>query len=264
MKARTTIGESVQHLSHELLRYCGPILVAPALNTYPKEMIGNGTYALIDTEAKRLLVTCSHVWDKYEASHDMDSKTILAVSLGENDANIAFRDPKSHLIAVDRDLDLAVLEFEPDQIHIPHGKSWFKVSHWPILKAEKGDCIVSLGFPRAWRNTAGMECNFGCAAIPFIVTDTDDRVIAAFSDDRNKQVLSDMRECMGGLSGSPAYCLNKKGEMRLVGFTKSGPLESDAPNREYQTNPDSPLLSVQFTHASFLQMNGSLLGASNV
>jgi hypothetical protein len=258
MKPKITKDEFSKYLSHELLRFCGPIFVAPALNSYPGTMIGNGTYALIDTGEKRLLITCSHVWDEYGAKHDQNSETVLALSLGEGDSNIAFKDPKSHRIAIDRDLDLVVLEFEPDQIHVPHRKSWFKISDWPIQQAEKGDCIITLGFPGAWRKTAGLECKFECVVIPVIVTDTNDRTIAAFSDNKNKQVLNDMKDSMGGFSGSPAYRLNTNGEMSLVGFTKIGPEPGNAPERKYLTSPDSDLLLVQFTHACFLRPNGML------
>ena len=44
-------------LEGELLRYCGPIFVAPTHNTYPGEMIGNGTYALIDTDLTAVRIT---------------------------------------------------------------------------------------------------------------------------------------------------------------------------------------------------------------
>jgi hypothetical protein len=255
----------IQQLSDELLRFCGPIFIAPALNSYPNQMIASGTYALIDTGEKRLLVTCCHVWDKYETHCDKNSKTILAVSLGEGKSSIAFLNPKSHRIAIDRDLDLVVFEFDPEEIKIPHNKSWFKISDWPIARIEKGVHIVTLGFPGAWRKTSGVECNFRCAAIPFAVTDVGSMGIAAFSDGKNNQVLNDMKNSLGGISGSPAYCFNEKRQLCLVGFAKSGVETTNAPNKKYQTSPDSPLPAVFFTHASFLKPDGSLsYGSGNL
>ena len=248
----------IEQLDRELFRYCGPVFVAPALKSYPEQMIGNGTYALIDTGEKRLLVTCCHVWDEYEKHHDANSETVLAVSLGDGDSNIAFKNPKSHLVSIDRDLDLVVLEFEPKEIPVSHNKSWFRVSDWPIPRIEKGSHIVTLGFPGDWRRTAGVECVFRRVAIPLSVTDVSKYSIAAFSDGKNDQVLNDMKDSLGGISGSPAYRLNEKSELCLVGFAKSGSEKTDAPNRKYQSSPDSPLPAVFLTHASFLQPDGLL------
>lgn len=255
---RTAKQKWIEQLDCELFRYCGPIFVAPALNSYPEQMIGNGTYALIDTGERRILVTCCHVWDEYEKHHDSNSEAILAVSLGDGDSNIAFKNPKNHLVSINRDLDLVVLEFEPKEIKVPHNKSWFRILDWPIPRIEKGSHIVTLGFPGVWRRTSGVECVFRRVAIPFAVTDVSNYSIAAFSDGQNEQVLADMKDSLGGISGSPAYRLNNNRELCLVGFTKLGVEATASTNRKYQTSPDSPLPAVFFTHASFLQKNGSL------
>jgi hypothetical protein len=247
-----------EQLDHELFQYCGPIFIAPKLKSYPEQIVGCGTYALIDTGKRRVLVTCCHVWDDYETHHDADEEAVLAVSFGDGNSCFAFKSPKNHLVSIDRDLDLVVLEFEPEEIKFSHKKSWFQISEWPIPRIEKGKRIVTLGFPGAWRRTAGVECVFRRVAIPLTVTDVSKYGIAAFSDGNNHQVLNDMKDSLGGISGSPAYCLNEKRELCLVGFAKSGVETTDAPNRKYQSSPDSPLPAVFFTHASFLQQDGSL------
>ncbi len=252
------IETSIKNLTCELLRYCGPIFVAPALDSYPKDLIGNGTYALIDTGEMRLLVTCCHVWDKFQEQHDADNETILAVVVGEGDSVIAFKNPERHRIAINRDIDLVVFEFEPEGLGVRHNKTWFKISEWPIPKIANGECIVTLGFPGAWRTTVGTECNFKGVAIPLVVTDTTDRTLAAFSVEENQSVLSDMKDAWGGISGSPAYRLTKDGELQIVGFAKVGPLESDSPDRKYQSDPGSSLSGLCFAHASFLLQNGEL------
>ena len=253
----------IEQLDRELFRFCGQIFVAPALNSYPEQMIGNGTYALIDTGKKRVLVTCCHVWDEYEKHHDANLETVLAVSLGDGNSCIKFNNPENHRISIDRDLDLVVLEFEPEAVPVSHNKSWFRISKWPIPRIEKGSHIVTMGFPGAWRKTDGVNCVFKRVVIPFAVTDVSNIGIAAFSDGKNNQVLNDMKDSLGGISGSPAYCLNEKRELCLVGFVKSGVEETDAPNRKYQSSPDSPVPAVFFTHASFLQSDGSLARASS-
>jgi len=252
-----TRSQNIKWLTDELLRYCGPIFVAPSLDSYPADMTA-GTYALIDTGEKRLLITCCHVWDEYVRRHDEDKRTVLGVNLGDQDC-IAFMNPLAHQLAVDRDLDLVVLEFGPDSIAVPHNKSWFRISDWPIPRSEKGEHIVTLGFAKARRTTDGINVTFGCAALPFAITDTSDRSIVVFCDERNEQVLNDVKNCLAGISGSPAYRVTEMGELHLVGFAKSGSLEDNASERTYQASPESPLRAhVSFTHASFLRYDGKL------
>ena len=248
--------DTIARIENELLRYCGPIFVTPSPNSYPdNKTIKNGTYALIDTGQKRLLVTCYHVWEYYETQFAVNPETVLALALNEGEPCIAFRNPKERRLAFDRELDLAVFEFAPD---FCHSKSWFRMTERLVPKVEKGECIVTMGFPGVCRTVSGTVCNFNCVAIPLVVTDINDRTIAAFSVEENQSVLCDMKDSLAGISGSPAYRLADNGSLELVGFAKAGPLESDSPHRTYEPTPRSPLSGVFFTHASFLQQNGLL------
>ena len=62
---RKHVEAFVDTLSKEMLAFCGPIFITPGLLTYPDQMVDNGTYSLIYTGQKHLLVTCHHVWQKY-------------------------------------------------------------------------------------------------------------------------------------------------------------------------------------------------------
>ena len=84
-------------------------------------MIDNGTYCLIDTGKKRLLVTCHHVWQAYLDYQRENPDVTLAINLGDGDASIAFAFPERQLIDTDADLDLAVFGFEPSQTRIATG-----------------------------------------------------------------------------------------------------------------------------------------------
>src|SRR5262245_60856086 len=246
----------VRKLADELSHHCGPIFVVPSLDSHREEIFGSGTYALIDTGEKRLLVTCYHVWDEYEKLHDAESKTRLAVAV--SDSVISFKEPRTHLIAGDRDLDLAVFEFEPKTIGVLHQKSWFKVRDWPISKVNRAAYIVTVGYPGRLRKNVGGVCTVRSVPIPLAVTDTTDRTIAAFSTENNQQVLNDIKDSLAGISGSPAYCYSSDGERRLIGFAKVGPLERNDPDRKFESVPDSCLPAMFFTHASFLQRDGTL------
>jgi hypothetical protein len=246
----------IKQLVDELSRYCGPIFIVPSLDS--DEIIDAGTYALIDTGEKRLLVTCHHVWEKYEEQHDKNGNTVLAVAVG--DSIISFKDPLKHRISFDRDLDIVVLEFEPETIGIPHKKSWFKVTEWPISKVDKGTWVVTLGYPGALRSKSEFVCRVQSVPMPLNVTDTSDRAFSAFCSNENRQVLNDTKNSLGyfgGISGSPAYCYSANGELRIVGFVKGG--QDTAPDRKYQAESGSLFSgAVLIAHASFLERDGKL------
>ena len=94
----------VDALSKEMMSFCGPIFITPGLKTYPREMIDNGTYSLIDTGQRRILVTCQHVWQAYLDYRIKNPEAVLAINLGDGDATIGFEDPERQLSMRTRNL----------------------------------------------------------------------------------------------------------------------------------------------------------------
>lgn len=115
---RERVAAFVETLAKEMLAFCGPIFITPGLRTYPEQMIDNGTYSLIDTGQRRLLVTCHHVWQAYLDCRTKNPDAALCINLGDGTASIAFALPERQLIDADADLDLAVFNFEPSQIRV--------------------------------------------------------------------------------------------------------------------------------------------------
>src|SRR5437773_12255319 len=103
---REHVAAFVESLTNEMLAFCGPIFITPGLKTYPEQMIDNGTYSLIDTGKKRLLVTCQHVWQAYLNCRKENPDAALGINLGDDVASIAFAFPERQLIAEDSELDL--------------------------------------------------------------------------------------------------------------------------------------------------------------
>lgn len=244
-----------------MLAFCGPVFITPGVNTYPEQMIDNGTYSLIDTGERRLLVTCHHVWQAYLDHRQNHPETNFGLNLGDGDATIGFNRPERHLIDSDADLDLAVFEFEPSQIlinknAISHQKNWFRIRHWPIAKAKEGDCVVLMGFPGKEIRKEGPLCVVNAYPIPLRVSSVGSRAILILNMQENVKVFSEVKNVLGGLSGSPAYTLGENGAS-LVGFVKSGykPRDSDYHNAENNLFAGTLFL----THASFLQRDGTLV-----
>lgn len=254
------VAAFVESLTNEMLTFCGPIFITPGLRTYPEQMIGNGTYSLIDTGKKRLLVTCHHVWQAYLDCQRENPDVALAINLGDGDASIAFAFPERQLIDTDADLDLAVFGFEPSQIRVNkaqvnHQKDWFPLRQWPIPKASDGEYVTLMGFPGRRIKKEGMLCTFRTQALPLKITHAGHKQIYVMNEGENVEVFNDIKGWLGGLSGSPASTISENGAS-LVGFVKSGFKQSgEATN----TGDDSVFSgSLSLTHACFLQPDGSL------
>jgi hypothetical protein len=251
-----------QALAKEMLTFCGPIFITPGLLTYPEQMIDNGTYSLIDTGRRRLLVTCHHVWQAYCDCRAENPDAVLGLNLGEGDRNIAFAFPERQLIDADPDLDLAVFDFEPSQIQVKgvqvnHQKDWFPIRKWPIPKASDGDCVVLMGFPGKRIKKARQLCIFTTQIIPLKISGVGHKGILILNEPKNVEVFADIKNRLGGLSGSPAYTLSKNGAS-LVGFVKAGYKRADCASP--RTGSDSLFAgSLSLTHACFLQPDGKLV-----
>jgi len=250
----------VKSLANEMLTYCGPIFIAPGLRTYPKEMIDNGTYSLVDTGQRRLLITCNHVWQAFLERRAEYPESVLALNLGEGTGSIAFAHPERQLIDTDSTLDLAVFDFEPNQIRtdgvmVNHQKDWFPVRQWPIAKVRDGEHVMLMGFSGKRVKKVGMLCTFVTQVLPLSLSGVGSREMYIFNEGENTEVFNDMKNWLGGLSGSPAYVLGKDGAS-LVGFVKSGFKRTVEEGNLSDSSVFAGCLSL--THASFLQRDGTL------
>jgi len=128
-----------------LLTFCGPVYIAPALTAPPSEIIANGTFALVETGVRRLIVTCWHVWDFYEDEKSRNPGTVMALVLATGLKTYAVTPT---LIDADRDIDLAVFEWDGPE---PEEKDFFPVRRFPIPRVGPGAIIALQGFPGARR-----------------------------------------------------------------------------------------------------------------
>lgn len=257
---RKPVAAFVEALSKEMLAFCGPIFITPGVRTYPGQMIDNGTYSLIDTSKRRLLVTCHHVWQAYLDCRTNNRDAALCINLGDGTASIAFVLPERQLIDADANLDLAVFDFEPSQIRtdktqINHQKNWFSIRNWPIPRASDSEHVALMGFPGKRITKDGILCTFRTQVLPFKISHVGNKQIYIMNEGQNVEVFNDIKGWLGGLSGSPAYTLGKTGAS-LVGFVKSGFKQT---GDRTSIGDDSVFAgSLLLTHASFLQQDGTL------
>lgn len=252
----------VKSLTPEMLTFCGPIFIAPGLRTYPEQMIDSGTFSLIDTGERRLLVTCHHVWQAYLECRKANADAALGIILGDGDACIAFGSPERHLIEQDADLDLAVFDFEPTQLRangvpVRHQKDWFPIPRWPIPMIVAGEYVALMGFPGKRIKKEGMLCTFGTEVVPLKVSGVGHKQLYILNEGENVEVFNDIKSWLGGLSGSPAYTLGESGAS-LIGFVKSGFKRPEATADQANTCDSVFAGTLLLTHACFLQRDGTL------
>src|ERR1043165_351254 len=187
----------------QVLSVCGPIYIAPSLSSRPSEITANGSFGLIDTGERKLLITCCHVWDYYLDAKARRPDTIIAVVLGTGFKAYAF-DPV--LIDCDRDIDLAVFDWNGNELG---EKAFFPVRVFPIASARPGDLIAIQGFPGVHREATEVAGKFGAFFVGTTVTAVNDRkVLISNSGTRSLRSVKTKESlapfALGGMSGSPA------------------------------------------------------------
>lgn len=223
-----------------LLQHCGPIFF---YRTAPFMCVcGNGTFGLVDTGRKKLLVTCAHIWTEYQEAQarQSDSGLNLAVLVGTNRPVHLPYEP----LHVDDKLDLATWDMEPLMSEFTHRK-FFSISNQRLPPLKPKDVLASIGYTGETREVSPLGANFGYHFSGFSVSDTSGPFILAnmstskmFGRDGNRIPAP---EHFGGLSGSPVYLLQQHYILRLVGFVTSGGLDA-----------------LRLTHAACLNQDGTV------
>ena len=94
----------------QVRQFCGPIFFSRSLQTASGNIIANGSFGLVDTGNKKLLVTNFHVWDGFHQERLDDPKLQMCISVGKEHP-LAFAPDKA--LGEDRDLDIATFDMEP-------------------------------------------------------------------------------------------------------------------------------------------------------
>src|SRR5205823_4786599 len=102
---RPTQREMTMLSEPEARKHCGPIFFTRSLIKPSKEnIITNGSFGLVDSGTRKLLVTCHHVWEGFDDEHFKDPNVKMCVCLDAK--NPVYLD-KKHLIDHDKQVDLA-------------------------------------------------------------------------------------------------------------------------------------------------------------
>jgi hypothetical protein len=228
----------------EMLLYCGPLVFLREGKPKPMQADSNGTFGLVDTGSKKLLVTCQHVWDGFETFRQRNPAARMGLLLGTGTPILM---PDKPPFASDRDLDLAVFDFEELLPYATHRK-FYPVQKFPIERVHPGDIVAFLGYPGEGKQLSEFVGNFEYSSFGFSVTAVGDLAFTIQKGDDRRHLVDNAGRNVSdfelrGISGSPCYRLSRALKPQLVGFVKEG------------HSTDS---SFFVAHASFIQPDGTL------
>ena len=231
-----------------LVRFCAPIGWLPSLDAPAYKLkCKTGTCVLIDTGKVRIFVTCEHVWTQWKKYKTKHPAAELLVGLGNGTPFIL---SNAELIDSDTKCDLAVVkaEIDPQQLG---SKAFFRIEEWPIPLPNVGDFMTIIGFPGRGRIAFGNGITgWNPTRLGYPVSGVTPNDITLAPEKKNdRKSYENGNEIdhfdIGGMSGSPAFLLRKKGMPLLAGFLRAGKTSDDF---------------IFLTPARYLQPDGKLCG----
>jgi len=227
----------------QILPYCGPLFFARSLESATGNVTDNGTFGLVDTGKKKVLVTCHHLWDELQRAHREDSTMKLLAGLARNRPPVVL-DP-SGFLDHDESLDIATYDIEPF-LAACAGRKFYPLNQNRVLSVEPGDQLIFTGYPGQFRSSTHEGVQFGTITYQITVSDVSGFRIAA-DISRVKIAYArtpepEKRETPhGGISGSPCFRLLGDGPLQLIAFATS-----------------ECLGMLHFTHAHCLNPDGTI------
>lgn len=205
-------------------------------------IITNGGFGLVDTGEKKLLVTCQHVWKRFQEERNENPNVRMCVCLDKK-SPVVF--DKNEPIDQDETLDIATFDISP-VLAACGGRKFYPLNQNPAPRLAKGDRLVLLGDQGQFRSLTDEGLAFGVMTYSVQVSSVDGlRFHADISRMDSKYVQQPVRDPKssrhGGISGSPCFLMRKNQPSRLVGFVTGDWMDY-----------------LCFTHASCLNPNGTI------
>jgi len=189
----------------EISPYCGPLYFSNSLES-PLGVSASGSFGLVDTGRRKLLVTCRHVWDGFQPLRDKDPALKIFVCLQQGNPVVLTQSP----IALGDDLDIATFDMDP-LLPACRGNKFFRLDHNPPRNLTQKNYLFFLGYPGCWRSSTSEAIQFGRVPYATSVSSVDG---FRFRADISKAVYEDdnprpPEQRHGGISGSPCFYLRR-------------------------------------------------------
>jgi len=225
----------------QITPYCGPLFFARPDDSEPV-VTANGSFGLVDTGSRKLLVTCLHVWDGFQQQQAENPSLRILVCLARNRPIVLPMEP----ISQNRKLDIATFDLEPLEAAYG-GRRFFPLSSI-YSRPEKGDTLFFVGYPGCFRHVSSTAVEFGRVAYAVNLTGVDgQRFYSNISKAKRVYVRQPKTAIESdphpGISGSPCFVVRADRPAKLVGFTTS--IWTDL---------------LWFTHAGCLNQDGTIEG----
>jgi hypothetical protein len=220
----------------------GPLFFARSLGRGVEKVVSNGSYGLVDTGKKKLLVTCQHVVEGFRDEFKNDPKLKLWACLSEHHT-IAI--DLKYLIAEDKQRDLATFDME-SMLSDCEGKEFFRLVCDRVHKVKEGDILLVTGYPVRNKRETDEAVFWGTSPHAFIVKDVSYNFFTANTSrvmglDR-KLLSEEHKNPYGGISGSPCFWTKDFEKIELVAFVSEylQPALKFAPAK--YLNPDGTII----------------------
>jgi hypothetical protein len=155
--------------------YVGMALVLPDSHTKPEDRPQNGTFTFVDTKRMALVLTAHHVYKHFTDMKKENPDAILALGHANCFENIS----DAILIDAEPGCDLAVLKLRyPGQL-LDWGKRYLTHNSWPPPRPVKGDRVLALGYPGAFKHSdEPTTLSFRPAMIDYTVSSVTERSVS--------------------------------------------------------------------------------------
>jgi hypothetical protein len=222
----STIEELKFVIEPQINPYCGPLILTRSLESAAGDnIIANGSFGLVDTGEKKLLVTCCHVWDEFQKKCCEYPELKLCVFLNGNLSTGARAVVLNYLpIDQDKHLDIVTFDLKP-LLSECHKRRFYPLNQNPPPRLTKGDRIVMKGYPGIARSSNSEGLDFGTITYACEVSDISGlKVVADISKaatefyEQPARTLKPGASPHGGISGSPCFLVQDNRPVQLVGF----------------------------------------------
>ena len=204
---------------------CGPIFFTTSLEKASGNVSANGSFGLIDTGQRRLLITCWHVVEEFRQRLLREADLKMCVCLDRKNP-VVFT--INYLIDEDKSADLATFDMS-SLLPACGGRSFYRLTCDHIHSVKRNDRLVFVGYPGYLRKETDDGIYFGTT--PHVVIAHDLSPFGIISDvsrvmNVERVLLSHQNEnALGGVSGSPCFLMENYTFLHLVGFV-TGELRS--------------------------------------
>jgi hypothetical protein len=200
----------------EIRPFCGPLYFSRSLTSPVGNVTANGSFGLVDTGRKKLMVTCCHVWEEFlTAKEQCPEFEMFLCFLQPHPVILKSKEP----LDFDRRLDLATFDVE-DLIPVLGDSRFYAFRPEAAPKPSIDDRFLFIGYPGIFRLERQSEIQFGRVPYATMISSVDDaRFHADISQARyDEPELKNQPRPHGGISGSPCFRVRPDRPAQLFGF----------------------------------------------